>query len=485
MTDINKVKAVECRFATYSKSNLGDESDIHFIKEQIHTLNEDGTTTVTPKTRIVKNYQRPFWVTKKGLQNHTSKKEWESKDNVLEFKSTQSHLQRSVANALGKTWFKGSLRDLQDSPYLYGTDITSTALIKQSYKDKWDVITPYTNAVFDTETDMIGGTTEIMMATVSFKEVVTTAIQERFVKGQSDAVNRIKKLADKYLGDILKKRNITLDIKIVPNEIEVVKYTINKAHELKPDFLSVWSLSFDITKVMEACTRANVSVASILSDPSVPDEYKNFKYKEGPAKKITASGVVMSYKPAQRWHSVICPASFHWIDAMSSYKYIRIDSPDLPSYSLDSILTKELNITKLKFDVADKYKGANWHKFMQTNYPLEYVVYNIFDCISMEMLDENIKDLQLSLPMFSGSSDFTSFNKQPRRAVDALHHYCLKNNKVIGTTASKMQEDFDSETVSLKGHIVMLDASLIADIGIKLIEENPNLPTTIFTHVGD
>jgi hypothetical protein len=477
--------AIECRFAMYSKSNTGNETDIHFIKEQIHNLNEDGTSTVTPNTRIIYNYKRDFWVANKGAQDHQDKKEWIDLNDAQAFKSTQTHLLRSAAAALGKPWFKGSLRDLQESPYLYGTDITSTAIIKQSYKNKWNVTTPYTNAVFDTETDVLHGTGQIMMATVSMKKTVITAVQEKFVRGHADAINKIHKLAEKYIGDVIEKRGIKLEIVVVADEISVVKTTINKAHELKPDFLSVWSLSFDIGKVIDACARVNITPASVLSDPSVPNEYKYFKYKEGPAKRITASGVVMSFKPAARWHSVFCPASFHWIDAMSAYKYVRSGNAEEPSYSLDAILTKELNITKLKFKEADKYKGLAWHEFMQSNYPLEYIVYNIFDCVSMEMLDEKTLDLQLQLPMFSGCSDFTDFKSQPKRAADAFHHFCLANGKVMGTTSGDMVEEFDSETISGKGHIVMLDASLVADNGLCIIEENPNLRTNIRVAVAD
>jgi len=178
MTDI---KGIECRFAFYSKSNdQTDFSDFHLIKEKI-TYDNGATEN---KLRQVVNFKRPFWISNKAAQNHNSKKEWEDIVNLKEFKSTQIDLVHSAAKALGKPWFKGSLRDLHESPYIYGTDISSTALIKQKYMDKWDINTPFTNAVFDTETDVIHGTNEIMMATISFKDKVFTAVQKSFVSGQ-------------------------------------------------------------------------------------------------------------------------------------------------------------------------------------------------------------------------------------------------------------------------------------------------------------
>ncbi len=441
---------IECRFATYVKSNADPYNDLHVVKEIIH--NPDGSTK--PNLRQISNFQRDYYITKKGLQNHTSKKEWASIDELDQFKSTQRNLVNSVARSIGKPWFKKGMRELQESPFIYGTDISSTAIIKQKYKDKWDVTTPSTNAVFDTETDVINGTEQIIMATVSFKDKLITVVQESFVKGFIDVEQKVKMLCTKYLSEIFEKRKIKAQIVIVPSEIDVVKVSIAKAHEWMPDFLSVWNLSFDMGKIVSACDRAGANIAEIMSDPSVPPEYKYFKYKEGLPKKTTASGVVISYKPSDRWHSVFAPSSFYWIDAMCAYKKIRTGSPEEKSYSLDAILGKELDIGKLRFKEADEYTGLKWHQVMQKNYKLEYIVYNMFDCISMEMLDEKTNDLSLSLPMFSGCSDYNNFNSQPKRLIDSLHHFCLKNGKVIGSTSGEMKEDVDTETTSLSGWVL-------------------------------
>lgn len=481
---VAKPKAIECRFAVYAKSTAeGDYRDIHLIKEQVH--NEDGT--ITPNVRVVTNYERPFWVTKKGMQNHKDKKEWERKENVLEFKSTQTQLGQAVGKALGKAWFKGGLRELAESPYLYGTDILSTSIIKQSYKDRWDLQTPYSVAVYDTETDVVHGTGQIMMATVSFKERVFTAVQKSFVAGYPNPIEKIRTIAERLLGDVLKRRNITLDIVIVDDEISVVKTTVAKCHEWRPDLLTAWNLAFDMDKIVEACDRAGVRPEDILSDPAVPNEFKSFRFKKGPAKKTTASGRVMNFKPAQRWHTVFCPSSFYWVDSMCIYKQVRISQPEESSYGLDYILKKNKLGGKLKFTEAEHLEGngLEWHKFMQSRYPLEYVVYNLWDCISVEELDEKTLDLQLSLPMFAGCTDFQHFNSQPKRAVNELHFFCMQNNRVIGTTASEMSNEMDEETASLDGWIVMLPSHLVADNGLQIILEHPELRTNIRAHVGD
>jgi hypothetical protein len=442
--------AIECRFATYSRSTEeGDYSDYHLIKEIIH--HKDGTSS--PNLRSVIDYKRNFWITKKGMQNHTDKKEWEFIENVNEFKSTQSDLTRSVAKALGTPWFKGNLKKLQASPYVYGTDISSTAVIKQAYADKWEKRTKYSVAVFDTETDVLHGTNEIMMATVSYKTRLITVIQRKFLSGQSNAVERIHKLANVILDKYIKDRNIKIEIAVVDKEIDIVKLTMAKAHEWMPDFLAVWNREFDMDKIITACVRAKVNIADILNDPKVPARYRTFNFKKGPAKKTTASGLTMSIPPAARWHTIVSPASFTWIDAMCTYKHVRTGEPEEPSYALDAILKLRAGITKLKFDQAKEHTGLMWHQFMQEKYPLEYVVYNMFDCISMEVLDEITNDLSLSLPMFTGCSDFADFKSQPKRTSDKLHYFCLRNNRVVGSVSQEMTTDMDSLTAELSGWI--------------------------------
>lgn len=480
-----EVVARECRFATFCASR-DSSPDMHVIKERVHYA--DGSSE--PNLRFVKDFQRPFYLRKKGRRDYKDFKEWDDLDNLDRYMTRQSDLIYNVARALGKPQFRGGLKDLCADPYIFGVDISSTAIIKHGYQAKWSKVTPYTNAVYDTETDVVHGTGEILMATVSHKQTVYTAIKKSFVEGWSNPIERIKELAKQYLGPVLEKRQITLDIVLVNSEIEVVEYTIAKSHELKPDFLSMWNIEFDINKIEAACNRAGVSMADLLSDPSVPKQYRHYKAKIGPAKKVMASGRILNFKPSQRWHSFSVPASFCLIDAMQVYRQVRQGAPEEPSYALEYMLQKHLKLGKLKFPDLEAAgvptdNGLEWHRVMQAQFPLHYVVYNMFDCISMEMLDEKTLDLALSMPMFAGSTDFANFNSLPRKIMNELHWFCEKHGKVPGSTASEIAGELDEETTDVKGWIVMLPSHLVADNGLCLIEENPKLKTNVRGFVAD
>jgi hypothetical protein len=354
-------------------------------------------------------------------------------------------------------------------------------------------------ACFDTEKDVVYGTDEINMATISFGKKVFTAVQKSFVEGLSDVQNRAQAAFHKYLSaidmkdkkgepivvDVIAKRGLEWELVIVETEIDVIVECMKKAHEWKPDFVAIWNIDFDMGMMIKACEKANYDPAHIFSDPSVPPAYRHFKYKQGPKQKKTASGKITPIKPADQWHTVYCPSSFYFIDAMCVYRKIRIAKGEEPSYALDAILDKILGARKLKFKEAEQYTKLEWHQFMQQNYKLEYIIYNVFDCVSMELLDETTLDLAVALPGGSGCSDFGNFKSQPRRTVDDLHYFALEHGLVIGSTSDEMQSELDQLTLGLENWIVTLPAHLVADNGLQLIEEYPTLRTNIRVHVAD
>lgn len=486
LPDKTEIKAVECRFAVYMPPASGEQDDYHLVKEIIHTHSGERI----PYLRRIKNYERKFWSTRKSYRNHQQKKEWEDLDKLQEHRTTQSALIRNAAKALEMPWYNGGLRKLARSPYLYGADIASTAVIKQSYMDQYpDTITPFSIACFDTETNVVlMGDNRIVIATVSFKDRVYTSITKGFLEGiGGNVTERLQVLLDKYLGEYVAKRNIKWEINIADDDVMVIRNCFMKVHEWKPDFLAIWNMNFDIPKVIEALEREGIDPADIFSDPSIPPKYRFFKYKQGPNQKVTASGKVTPIKPAAQWHTVVCPSSFYVIDAMCAYRHIRTGSAEEASYALDNILNAKLGIRKLKFEEASQHSGLKWHMVMQTDFKLEYIIYNVFDCISMEELNEKTRDLDISLPMMSGCSDFENFKSQPRRVVDQLHYFCLKMDppRVIGTTSDEMSTDMDEITIGLKDWIVMLPAHQVEDNGLCVIEEAPSLRTNIRRDVGD
>ena len=479
---MRKVTNIECRHVVYSKNRFNDTDDAVFVKEQIHY--DDGT--IEPNLRMLENVERPFFVTRPQYRNHDQKKMFEALDRVKPYKATQRKLSNKVSKALGFSGFNPGLKALARSPYLYGTDIPIEAVVKHNYQTKFpDKITMSTVAVLDIETNMLDGTEEPITCALTYKDKAILAINSNWYNVLDiDQVLRDK--FDYYLKDYVKDRNIDLEIVVCKDAADTVIRCIEKAHEWMPDFVAIWNINFDIPKILETLERYNKDAAEVFSDPKTPEAYKFCRYKEGPASKITASGVKKVLAPAERWHTLYHPASFYVIDAMCVYKNIRTAKGLEPSYALDAILNKELGVRKLKFKEADHLTSQlEWHKFMQSNYKAEYCIYNLFDCISVELLQEKVLDLPITINMLSKINDFALFPSQPRRTCNNLHYHALEKGYVIASTSDQMATDLDKLLTSTSKWIITLETTLIADIGLKVLEGLPNISTRIMTFVAD
>src|SRR5690606_30100783 len=84
----SEIASRECKHATYSVSRSGEPHDMLSIKEYV-TL-KDGRRF--PTMRFVKDYKRPYWVTKPHFRTHPDKIEFEKLERVDMFKSTQVRL---------------------------------------------------------------------------------------------------------------------------------------------------------------------------------------------------------------------------------------------------------------------------------------------------------------------------------------------------------------------------------------------------------
>jgi hypothetical protein len=511
----------EVRHSTFCPPPEPGMPDIHLIKRVAH-VKEGDKTVLVPHIVVKKNFERKFWIERPGAQNHREKREFQDMENLQEFTCTETELQNKArkeivertekarkrfelpfpserditlrksrnpylyGTAISPREYTRNMRLLARSPYLYGTDVSSTTLIKKMYMDMFPQLRSQSSvAATDVETNMFSKEQEIIMQTISFKERIFTAIKRDFFKGYTNIEEKLHEAARYYIGDVFKARNITWEVILVDTAADVVKAVIAKAHDWQPDFLAIWNIKFDMVKMLEALTANGDDPAQVFSHPTMPDAYKFFEFTVGPSSKTTASGVHKPLGFHEQWHVAATPASFYFIDAMCVYRQVRQGQQEEPSYKLDAIMDKYLNRGKLKFTEADGYSDGAWHEFMQEFYKVEYVVYNVFDCVGMEMLDEKTADLNLNFPLYSGPSDYAIFPSQPKKLCNKFFFELLKEDRVLASTSDTMRDENDDRTVIGKGWITMLPAHLVLDTGLKCLEEMTNVASNIRIGVGD
>jgi hypothetical protein len=480
------IVGIECKHAVYTKSSENATSDCVTVKEIIHL--KDGTSY--PRLRFIKDYQRNFWLVTKPNQNYTDRKEWEQLSKLKAYPTTQRMLNESIVRAQGYGNPKGQLKVLARNKFLFGADISTPALVKAGYQKRCpNLFTPNTVAVIDSETDMQSGDgKDPIILTITFKDKVFITIREDYLAGFAAPAEKIIEALHRYLEDDIKARNIKFEIVITPSMVEMVTLCIGKAHEWQPDFVTFWNMDFDMVVMLKVLKDSTVNLADLFSDPRVPPEYRFFNYKQGPNIKPKAGGGVENLAPYDQWHVVEHPASFQFIDAMCVYRQIRKAKGKAPSYSLDSILKKELGRGKLYFANGEsnaRSGSLEWHVEMQRDFKLEYIVYNVFDCLGVELLDEKTRDLQTQVSVLSGYSEYSVFHSNPKRTSDKLHFFCLGIGKVAGCVNDQMSEDLDKHISDLTGWIVTLPTHLVENNGIRMLKELPDVRSMVRKGVSD
>ena len=59
-------------------------------------------------------------------------------DGLDEYKTTEHELQESIKRALDMGWYNGNPNKFMNSPYLFGTDISSSAVLKEEIRRALD-----------------------------------------------------------------------------------------------------------------------------------------------------------------------------------------------------------------------------------------------------------------------------------------------------------------------------------------------------------
>jgi hypothetical protein len=479
---------VECRFIIHMPKRHG-KHDWHMVKELIHF--KDGTSV--PNIRYVKNFKKKFWVTAPRYRTYKQKREWETLDRLIEGESTESDINLAVAKSLDQYHLATQGHKLRDSPYVYGLDIPSTVALKQVYYEKMmgKKDTPYSIAYSDTETNMLGiedgASKHIIMQSLFYEGKLYTVILKDFLKTVPDPIKTLRELYEVYMPEQGRELVKEWEIELVDAPIDIVKRILLRCHTWKPDFMSFWNMIFDLDKMLECVEEAGYRVEDIFCDPNLPPELRYAFLKRANPNKTSASGRTMTKKPADQWHSFLCPSSFYIIDQMASYRFIRKTKQLDPSYALDEILGKELKgLGKLKFKQADGLTKGEFHIFLQQKYPGEYCIYHVWDAVCMHLLTNETKDLDYSLPGTTEFSDFMSFESEPKRYMHKFHYYALKqHNAVTGVSGKSLVQEFDNVTIPTSGHIVALEPHLTVDTGLKIFKDYPELRSNYYGHSGD
>ena len=464
--------------------------DAVIVKEHLHLA--DGT--IKHNLRIIENYQRDFYVTRPQYQNHEQKKEWEWINRCDKYTTNTATLVSKASKVLN-LWGARTITQVNQSQYIYGTDISTTTLVASEYKQKWGQYQSFAEVgVWDYETDVLGrfehDKAPVCVGFTYKEKAILVVRRELFLNANfpnDDTVLEVelRGVLQEHLGELLKKRNVDLEIVLVDNGLDLVKRVFARMHEWQPDFIGVWNLPFEAEVTELVCKYYDHSLAELYSDPKIPKQFHHYNYRQGDPKKEKADGQSMTIHLQDLWHTLDSAAGFKMISADCLYKHLRVRDGNRNSYGLDSVLEDEIGQGKLRFSKADGLEGLEWHEFMQERYPMEYCAYNLFDCFGIEIMDENTKDMANALRANVGLTDLNRIKSIPKKRADDFHFRLFKQGKIIGSTNENMSDELDKLTPNTRNWIIALPAELEWEMGIKAIKEYPNLMTNVTTHAYD
>lgn len=444
------------------------------VKEKICNLHTNGTYSYEDSLNILHDPVRPYWVTKPEHRTHRFKKEFEYGDKLDRYLVSDSMMASSIRNNLNLN--SRRLRDLYDSPYLYGASIESAVFIRHKYNKEQDIDIPvkYTVGTLDIENEIYGDE-RIMVVSFMHEYTIYTAMLKEYmvirdkVNGDRPAtVDHVLQRANELLGPVLTRENIQLTTHVADTELELLTWIFQQIHRCKTDFIGVWNIRHDVPHILKRLAALDANIPDTICHPDVPPELREYYYRLDNNKKLQHF--------TDRWDWFSCAGYSQFVDAMCLYSRIRKTRGRKPSYSLDNISAEELGARKLSLNPQGD------HTWEQQNNFVDYVVYNMNDVILPQLLEKKNNDY-VQLISLSGATMLKDFNKQTAMDANGTFFDAILSNKITCACGNDMTNMYDKMMPKSGGAV--LNPNRTIGIGVDIILEAPTIETKACVCVND
>lgn len=430
----------------------------------------------------IKNPKIKVWVTKPALRNHSRKKEYADLREVDEVQTRYNEIATHIGPMVGiyarNNNFYNTKKVLA-SPYVYGADVDICVRVRIAFNTVTPKKIPYLNVGnFDIETSVLGDNRIIVISFIDGSGKAYCGCLKDFLKS-NESVEDIKSRYEKKVRQnfeqaispkvksMLEKHPITVEWKILDEELDLIKWIFEKIHFHKPDYITIWNMGFDIPKLLERLQFLEVDPAEIMCHPDVPKKYRKVEY--APSRMKQNDHIV------DRWDWFYLTGYTQFIDAMCLYGRLRKAKGRDISYRLDYIGAKEIGAGKLDF-------GQNkTHYEMQVNDGVGYTVYNLVDSEILNLMNLKTKDLDQFVNLL-GLSNPEDFNKQSVMLKNYYFDWLQPKGKVPPSVGESLEIPSDRYIVNRGGLVINVNNTF--GTGVAIIKENKQL-TRVMKFVFD
>jgi hypothetical protein len=200
-------------------------------------------------------------------------------------------------------------------------------------------------------------------------------------------------------------------------------------HVLKPDYVGIWNMNFDIPYILGRMNRLGISL-DMCCHPEVPIEFRYVRYIEDGDRKNKFSGTGKgNTHPSRFWDWVNISGYTQFYDMMALYSILR-KRYLLPSYKLDDIAKEETGYGKLDY----RQLGYSIRKLAHQDFKI-FLSYGMIDTIRLKQIENKTDDLNRQFiftdntRMSKGTSvSLTIKNSMYRYFLDLAPPHIIGNN---------------------------------------------------------
>ena len=469
------------KFYVHSTRAFNNFEEGIIVKEKLAIPQADGTYKFEDSLSTIKNPKRSFYIHQKKYQDYKYKIEYAKIDQCDKYTCYNRELEQEIKNRVGIYSNKRmSLRELCNSPYLYGADIDIEVLIKIAYMNKVkgvDITPKYSFGALDLEVSVIELDGRIMLASICIDGVIHLVVLDAFLykpgpidetgypKRIKASLVEIDELAPVMIGDYLEQFGLSYKLYLAHSEMDLITKMMSIVHESKVDFLGIWNMPYDVPKIIERIKHNNGCVEDVLCHPDVPKEFRTAKYRPdfGKTDHFTDS-----------WDWMNLAGYTQPIDCMRLYSRLRKVKGREPSYTLGAISEKVIKHGKVDLG------GSHWYNQLY-NF-IAYAVYCMVDAGNVYVMDAKTNDSS-SMCNLVGNSLLKSFSKQTVMLKNDFYQYCLERNLISGTVGEIMGTPYD-DLIGKAGGTV-LSPYLIRNAGLRCVAMRRQLYTLLYMFIKD
>ena len=464
--------------------NVQNYKDYRYVHSTLYKNNNEcaivanlkNIHTHESKLQIIDPVIKNFYITKPEYRTHNRKKTFEYMVKLDRYSCEEQDLSSSIAKALGMKVYKYiPLQSLYSSPYLYGANIDPRVTIKQDLNLKVKSALKYNVGAYDIE-QFVGGTNEISLITyVNGDGQIFTAIHKDFLleyteedirKRLEEKRNVFKSKLNKEAREIFDSIDFKYTFFISNKELDLIKWSFANIHRLKPDFISIWNMKYDISTTISRIEFRGGNPADIMCHPDVPKKYRICKLK-------IDKGKHSHWSFAWDWFTLSGYTQF--INSQSLYSLSRKAKGVEPSLALEAIATKIIGTGKVEAS-----EGKTHYQMHLTEF-LNYTVYNVFDSTILIIMDRLLQDIS-NMATLSTTGLLSDYNKQTIQVKNDFYWYCRNNNAMVNTTIGQQNNIEDSRMLKVGGNV--LSPLLVRNMGIPILKES-DIYTSLLKYVID